>query len=103
VALTIVLWAAISGLFSYYVATIARYATLYGQLAAVAIFLLWLWLLALALLIGGEANAQLDGLRNPVAMGKPPSSEAGVPQTPPVAIGNPDGRGASAAASHSVR
>jgi membrane protein len=65
VILTFVLWAAVSGLFSFYVATLARYATLYGQLAAVAIFLFWLWLLALALLVGGEVNAQLDGLRAP--------------------------------------
>ena len=45
-----------------------RYATLiYGGLAAVAIFLFWLWLLALALLVGGEVNAQLDGIRDEMA------------------------------------
>jgi membrane protein len=64
VLVTTVLWAIFSALFSFYVATLSRYATLYGGLAAVAIFLFWLWLLALALLVGGEVNAQLDGVRD---------------------------------------
>ncbi len=63
VLVTVVLWSALSALFSFYVATLARYTTLYGSLAAVAIFLFWLWLLAMALLVGGEVNAQLDGVR----------------------------------------
>lgn len=63
VLVTVVLWSILSALFSFYVTTLARYATLYGGLAAVAIFLFWLWLLALALLVGGEVNAQLDGVR----------------------------------------
>jgi membrane protein len=63
VLVTVVLWAGLSALFSFYVTTLARYVTLYGGLAAVAIFLFWLWLLALALLVGGEVNAQLDGVR----------------------------------------
>jgi membrane protein len=63
VLVTVVLWSILSALFSYYVATLARYATLYGGLAAVAIFMFWLFLLALALLVGGEVNAQLDGVR----------------------------------------
>ncbi len=63
VGATLILWTLVSVLFSLYVAKIARYATLYGGLAAVAIFLFWLWLLALALLVGGEVNAQLDGIR----------------------------------------
>lgn len=63
VLVTTVLWSILSALFSLYVTTLARYATLYGGLAAVAIFLFWLWLLALAVLVGGEVNAQLDGVR----------------------------------------
>ncbi|MEO5731518.1 MAG: YihY/virulence factor BrkB family protein [Byssovorax sp.] len=61
---TVVLWAIVSAVFSYYVSTLSRYTTLYGGLAAVAIFLFWLWLLALALLVGGEVNAQLEGVRD---------------------------------------
>ena len=33
------------------------------RLAAVAMLLFWLWLLSLAMIIGGEVNAQLEGLR----------------------------------------
>jgi len=64
VGVTLVLWALVSTAFSFYVSTLSRYTTLYGGLAAVAIFLFWLWLLALALLVGGEVNAQLDGIRD---------------------------------------
>lgn len=60
--LTVVLWAATSTLFSFYVSRIASYATLYGNLATVAIALLWLWLASIALLVGGEVNALLDGI-----------------------------------------
>jgi len=61
---TLALWAMVSVLFSMYVRTLARYTTLYGSLAAVAMLLLWLWLLSMALLVGGEVNAELEGVRN---------------------------------------
>jgi len=61
---TVLLWSIVSTAFSFYVSTLARYVTLYGGLAAVAIFLFWLWLLSLALLVGGEINAQLEGVRD---------------------------------------
>lgn len=61
---TVFLWGILSAAFSFYVSTLARYVTLYGGLAAVAIFLFWLWLLSLALLVGGEINAQLEGVRD---------------------------------------
>ena len=59
---TVALWGAASSLFSTYVRTLARYATLYGSLAAVAIVLFWLWLLSVAILVGGAVNAELSGL-----------------------------------------
>lgn len=62
---TLLLWAVTTAVFSFYVAKLARYATLYGSLAAVAILLFWLWLLSIALLVGGEVNAQLEGVRDP--------------------------------------
>jgi membrane protein len=71
VAVTLVLWTIVSAAFSFYVSTLSRYTTLYGGLAAVAIFLFWLWLLALALLVGGEVNAQLDGIRDDPGGGTP--------------------------------
>ncbi|WP_234022837.1 YihY/virulence factor BrkB family protein [Sorangium cellulosum] len=70
--LTVVLWAIVSTLFSLYVATLGRYATFYGSLATVAIFLFWLWLQALALLIGGELNARLERERAGVTSIPPP-------------------------------
>jgi membrane protein len=59
-ALTFLLWALTSALFSLYVAKLSRYATLYGNLATVAILLFWLWLLSLSLLVGAEVNAMLE-------------------------------------------
>ncbi|MEZ4314853.1 MAG: YihY/virulence factor BrkB family protein, partial [Polyangiaceae bacterium] len=60
--LTVALWAATSTAFSFYVSRVASYATLYGNLATVAIALLWLWIASIALLVGGEVNALLDGV-----------------------------------------
>lgn len=57
---TVVLWGLASALFSLYVRNLAQYATLYGNLATVAILLLWLWLLGMALIVGGEVNAELE-------------------------------------------
>jgi membrane protein len=61
--LTVALWAVCSVGFSVYVRRAAQYALFYGGLATVAITMLWLWLMSLALLIGGELNAQLEGVR----------------------------------------
>jgi membrane protein len=47
--------------FARFARTLARYALYYGSLAAVAVFLAWLWLLCMALLVGAELNAQLEG------------------------------------------
>jgi membrane protein len=70
---TVFLWALCSALFSLYVAELAQYATLYGNLATVAILMLWLWLLSMALIVGGEVNAELERFHE----GSPKSSDAG--------------------------
>jgi membrane protein len=80
---TVVLWALVSLLFSTYVRWFAQYTTFYGSLAAVAILLFWLWLLALALVVGGEVNADLEGVRDP---GEPGSSLTLSPPPLPVPI-----------------
>lgn len=64
---TVMLWAMASFLFSLYVSRLAQYATLYGNLATVAILMLWLWLLSMSLIVGGEVNAELERLRDPVS------------------------------------
>jgi membrane protein len=59
----ILFWLVVSWAFGTYVASIADYALYYGSLAAVAVLLVWLYLTSLALVIGAEINAQLEGLR----------------------------------------
>lgn len=60
---TVGLWLVVSIAFSYYVSAIASYSLFYGGLAAVAMVLVWFWLMSMALLVGGEVNAQLEGVR----------------------------------------
>jgi membrane protein len=58
------LWGLVSWAFGTYVRTIADYAVFYGSLATVAVILLWLYLTSLALLVGAEVNAHLEGRRD---------------------------------------
>lgn len=58
------LWAIVSWGFGTYVRTIAHYAVFYGSLATVAVILLWLYLTSLALVVGAEVNAILEGMRD---------------------------------------
>lgn len=61
--IAITLWTVVSWAFGTYVRTIGDYAVYYGSLATVAVLLLWLYLTSLSLLVGAEANAQLEGIR----------------------------------------
>jgi membrane protein len=54
------LWAAVSGVFSWYVSTLGDYNATYGSLSAVIVFMTWLWLSAAVILIGAEMNAELE-------------------------------------------
>ncbi|MFE6991362.1 YhjD/YihY/BrkB family envelope integrity protein, partial [Streptomyces pharetrae] len=45
--------------FALYTAHVGTYHRLYGSLAGVVVFLVWLWLSNLALLIGAQFNAEL--------------------------------------------
>jgi membrane protein len=60
----LLLWALVSWAFGTYVRTIAHYAVFYGSLATVAVILLWLYLTSLALVVGAEVNAVLEGMRD---------------------------------------
>ncbi len=56
----LILWIAISLLFSLYVQNFGRYNQVYGTLGGVVVLMLWLYLSSLALLIGAEINAALQ-------------------------------------------
>ncbi|MFG2989256.1 YihY/virulence factor BrkB family protein [Streptomyces sp. NPDC048257] len=55
--LAAVLWLAASGLFAMYT-KLDTYGRLYGSLASVVVFLVWLWFANLALLTGAQFNAE---------------------------------------------
>jgi membrane protein len=57
-------WLVVTWAFGQYVSSLASYALFYGSLAAVAVLLIWFYLTSLALLVGAELNAQLEGLRD---------------------------------------
>lgn len=58
--LAVLLWLVGTRLFSLYVSHFGRYELMYGSLGAVVVFLLWLYIAGLAVLIGGELNAELE-------------------------------------------
>jgi membrane protein len=72
--LAVMLWLIASGLFAVYVAHFGSYNKVYGSLAAVIIFLIWMWLSNTAVLIGAEFNAELERGRA-IASGLPPGQE----------------------------
>ncbi|MFG2953684.1 YihY/virulence factor BrkB family protein [Streptomyces sp. NPDC048291] len=53
------LWLTVSAGFSVYAGTLSAYSRLYGSLAGVVVFLVWLWLSNLALLTGAQFAAEL--------------------------------------------
>jgi membrane protein len=56
----LLVWAAASALFAFYVANFGSYNKTYGALAGVIIFLVWFWLTNLALLFGIELDAEIE-------------------------------------------
>ncbi|WP_240434895.1 YihY/virulence factor BrkB family protein [Streptomyces sp. YIM 130001] len=56
------LWLAVSAGFALYTSTLSDYSRLYGSLAGVVVFLIWLWLSNLALLTGAQFTAELSAL-----------------------------------------
>ncbi|WP_340384749.1 YihY/virulence factor BrkB family protein [Streptomyces sp. SS7] len=57
--LAAVLWLTVSTGFAVYASTLSAYSRLYGSLAGVVVFLIWLWLSNLALLGGAQFTAEL--------------------------------------------
>jgi membrane protein len=73
-AIAIGVWLAASGLFALYVANFGHYDKVYGSIAGMIIFLIWLWLTNTAILFGAEFNAELQRGRA-IAAGTPPGTE----------------------------
>jgi membrane protein len=62
--LATIVWLAASVGFSLYISTLGgSYAKTYGALAGVVVLVLWLYLSAIALLLGGELNGELERQR----------------------------------------
>jgi membrane protein len=59
-AVAIVIWVLASVGFAFYVANFSSYNKTYGSLAGVVVALLFLWITNLALLFGGELDAELE-------------------------------------------
>jgi membrane protein len=70
----IVVWVLASLGFAFYVANFASYNKVYGSLAAVIVFLVWLWISNIAVLLGAEFDAELTRERR-IEDGEPPSAE----------------------------
>jgi membrane protein len=72
--LAVVVWLVASGLFALYIANFAHYNKVYGSLAGIIIFLIWMWISNVAVLLGAEFNAELQRGRA-IAAGAPPDAE----------------------------
>jgi membrane protein len=59
----VVVWLAASSGFSVYASMFGSYNEAWGSFSAVIVMLTWLWLTALALLFGGEVNAEVERSR----------------------------------------
>src|ERR1700728_125146 len=72
--IAVALWLIASALFAVYVANFSHYNKIYGSLAGIIIFLIWMWISNVAILLGAEFNAELERGRA-VAAGHPAAQE----------------------------
>jgi membrane protein len=72
--IAVVIWMIASGLFALYVAYFGHYNKVYGSIAGMIIFLIWLWIPNTAILLGAEFNAELERGRA-IAAGTPAGTE----------------------------
>jgi membrane protein len=72
--LAVVLWLIASAAFALYVANFGHYNKVYGSLAGIIVFLIWMWISNVAILLGAEFNAELQRGRA-IAAGTPADAE----------------------------
>jgi membrane protein len=72
--ITVILWLIASALFALFVANFGHYNKIYGSLAGIIIFLIWMWISNVAILLGAEFNAELERSRA-IAGGHPADEE----------------------------
>jgi membrane protein len=77
-ALAVLLWVLASAGFAFYVANFASYNKVYGSLAGVVVFLIWLWISNLAVLLGAAFDAELARARQ-IEGGHPAEKEPFLP------------------------
>jgi membrane protein len=75
----LVVWLVVSGGFAVYTSLFDSYNKTWGSLSAVIVTLTWLWLTALALLFGGEVNAEVERSRE-LRQGRPAESRVRTPR-----------------------
>ncbi|MGC5363537.1 YihY/virulence factor BrkB family protein [Streptomyces sp. DT24] len=69
--LAALLWLVASAGFALYATRIGAYSRLYGSLAGLVVFLIWIWFSNLALLAGAQFNVELIGRGRPVEPSPP--------------------------------
>jgi membrane protein len=74
----ILVWLIASVGFGFYTANFASYNRVYGSLATIIVFLVWLWISNLALLLGAAIDAEVQRARA-IATGMPPTEEPYLP------------------------
>ncbi|MEU8591816.1 YihY/virulence factor BrkB family protein [Streptomyces sp. NPDC048664] len=72
--LALAIWTGASLGFAFYVANFASYNKIYGTMAGVIVFLVWLWISNLAILLGLEFDAEIARQRA-IAGGHPPEAQ----------------------------